>query len=80
MRSNAWTTLEEFEFLEDLIPQFLAQQELRVIGPWLAGTATTFFAKFPSRSTEFDRDRLTKVRPTLVLLPPSIYLLSFLPT
>jgi len=62
MRSNAWTTLEEFDFLSNLIPQFMSQQEVRIIGPWLAATASNFFAKFPSRSAQFDRDRLTKVR------------------
>jgi len=62
MRSNAWTTLEELEFLEALIPQFVTQQGVRVVGPWLAEKATAFFAKFPSRSAEFDRDRMTNVR------------------
>ena len=61
MRSNAWTTVEELNFLEALIPQFVSQQEVRVVGPWLAEKATAFFAKFPLRSAEFDRDRLTKV-------------------
>ena len=61
MRSNAWTTVEECKFLDDLIPQFLSQQEIRVVGPWLTEIATTFFANFPSRSTQFDRDRMTKV-------------------
>ena len=61
MRSNAWTTLEEFTFLEDLVPQFVSQQKVRVVGPWLAEKAAAFFAKFPLRSAEFDRDRLTKV-------------------
>jgi len=61
MRSNAWTTVEELNFLEALIPQFISQQEVRVVGPWLAEKAVAFIAKFPLRSTEFDRDRLTKV-------------------
>jgi len=61
MRSNAWMTLEEFKFLDGLIPQFLTQQGVRVVGLWLAGTAAMFLTKFPSRSAKFDRDHLTTV-------------------
>ena len=61
MRSNAWTTVPEFDFLNDLVPKFLSQQDIRVVGPWLAELTTAFFEKFPSRSAQFDRDRLTKV-------------------
>ena len=53
--------LEEFKFLDGLIPQFLTQQGVQVIGLWLAGTAAMFLTKFPSRSAKFDRDHLTKV-------------------
>jgi len=62
MRSNAWTTLEELEFLEALIPQFVTQQGVRVVGPWLAEKAAVFFAKFPSRSAEFNHDCMTNIR------------------
>jgi len=68
MRSNAWTTLEEFTFLDGLIPQFLTQQGIRVVGPWLAETAAAFADKFPLRSAEFDRDRLTNVCFILVVI------------
>ena len=68
MRSNAWTTLEEFNFLSDLIPQFVSQQEIRVVGLWLAEMAAAFFTNFPSRSAQFDRDRLTKVLSFFVLI------------
>jgi len=75
MRSNAWTTLEEFNFLEGLIPQFVIQQEVRVVGPWLAEKTAAFFAEFPLRSAEFNRDRMTNVR-----FPPmkSIHRLSLI--
>jgi len=79
MRSNAWTTLEEYDFLNELIPQFLSQQEIRVIAPWLAGVVTAFFKKFPSRSSQFDRDRLTSVR-FCFYTPPQPPCLSFLET
>lgn len=67
MRSNAWTTTEEYNHLTGLIPQFISQQEIRVIAPWLAGEAAKFFEKFPSRSAEFDRDSLIEVRSLRVL-------------
>ena len=67
MRSNAWTTVEEFDFLTERIPQFICQQEVRSIAPWLAGVATNFFVKFPSRSAVFGRDQLTNVRFSFII-------------
>ena len=62
MRNNAWTTTEELAFLNGKIPGFLRQQEVRVIAPFLAGVASEFLAKFPSRATQFSREDLTGVR------------------
>ena len=71
MRSNAWTTVNEFEFLTEWIPQFRAQQDIRVVGPWLAGVSAAFLTEFPSRSAQFERDRLIKVCfPPLVASQP----------
>lgn len=61
MRGNAWTTLEEFEYLESLKTKFLAEQESRTVGSWLAHTAGLFLKKFPLRAEKFDRERLTLV-------------------
>ena len=65
MRSNAWTSLEEYEFLTEYIPRFLKQQGIRVIFPLLAEVADAFLLKFPSRSEKFNRDSLIPVRCTL---------------
>ena len=65
MRSNAWTSLEEYEFLTEYIPRFLKQQGIRVIFPLLAEVADAFLLKFPSRSEKFNRDSLIPVGCTL---------------
>ena len=62
MRKNAWTTLEEYQFLGGYIPRFLKQQESRILAPFLAEVAKAFLAKFPSRCPQFDRDSLIPVR------------------
>ena len=65
MRSNAWTTVDECKYLNDLIPKFLSVQESRGVGAWLASTATEFLKKFPLRTKKFNRESLTKVRGNL---------------
>ena len=54
MHSNAWTTLEEYNFLEGYILWFLKQQETGVVAPFLAEVTMAFLAKFPSRSAEYN--------------------------
>jgi hypothetical protein len=61
MRKNAWTTLEEYSFLETYIPRFLKQQEIRIVAPFLAEVAAAFLEKFPSHRKEFDRESLVPV-------------------
>lgn len=73
MRSNAWTTQEEYDFLTSLIPTFTSHQGIRDIAPFLTATADDFLIKFPARSPEYDREQMTKVRFCL------IYLYLFIP-
>ena len=65
MRSNAWTTVNECKYLNDLIPKFLSVQERHGVGTWLTSTATKFLKKFPLRTKKFNRESLTKVRANL---------------
>lgn len=62
MCGNAWTTLEEFNYLTALKTRFISEQDSRTVGSWLAHTAGEFLKKFPLRATQFDRGRLTNVR------------------
>ena len=74
MRLNAWTSLEEYEFLTEYILRFLKQQGIHVIFPLLAEVADAFLLKFPSHSEKFNRDSLIPVRCTLSCsLPPLIF-------
>ena len=73
MRRNAWTTVEEYEFLTGYIPRFVKQQEVRVVAPLLVEVATKFLTKFPSRSAMFDQDSLVVVSQIPLLVPhPSL--------
>lgn len=75
MRSNAWTTQDEFDYLTPCIPRFVEQQGLRIVSPFLIEVAKAFLAKFPSRATEFTCEELVKVRlissPLFMTLTPS---------
>ena len=61
MCSNTWTTTEEFKYLDSLVPKFLAGQENRTVGPWLARMATEFLKRFPVRAVQYNRERITLV-------------------
>jgi hypothetical protein len=52
MRKSAWTTLQEYQFLEGHIPRFLKHQETGGVGYFLAQVTAAFFLKFPSRSIQ----------------------------
>lgn len=64
MRKNAWTTLEEFDFLTELIPQFhsAGNQAYGDVSTFLGDTARLFLIQFPVRLEEFDRPAMIKVR------------------
>jgi hypothetical protein len=62
MRSNAWTTQEEYDFLTALLPKFISQRETRSIAPFLGETACDFLKRFPARSSSFDRKQMAVVR------------------
>lgn len=62
MRSNAWTTQPEYDFLSSQISRFLYQQEKCDIAPFIAETLNTFLTRFPSRATEFSKATLATVR------------------
>ena len=61
MRSSAWTTTEEYEYLNGYIPRFLKQQETRVLSHFLAEVTIAFLDKFPSRRKEYDRESMLRV-------------------
>jgi hypothetical protein len=75
MRKSAWTTLDEYLFLEGYIPRFLKQQEVRVVASFLAEVAAAFFLKFPSRREELNSEQWINVScvprcPLPSLIPP----------
>jgi len=61
MRGNAWTTVEEFKYLEALKTRFIAEQDNRTVGSWLSYTSSEFLRQFPLRAAQFDRERLKMV-------------------
>ena len=61
MRSNAWTTQDEFDYLTLCILCFVKQQEIRIVSSFLIEVATAFLVKFPSRAVEFTLKELSKV-------------------
>ena len=60
MRSNAWTTKEEYEFLTARIPGFLSHPRNNAV--FLAETAVSFLIEFPTRSLGHDRVQMITVR------------------
>lgn len=75
MCSNAWTTLEEFTYVESLKPKSLAQQERHSVGSWLAHTASESFKKFPTCGAQFNCKCTTMVS-ILSFLPVFLLLTS----
>jgi hypothetical protein len=61
MRSNAWTTLEEYHFLEDLIPKLIISRQSGAVAPFYGETTVTFLATFPTRVEECTRKDWEKV-------------------
>lgn len=63
MRKNAWTTLEEFDFLTERIPLFhsAGSQGYGNVALFLGDLARLFLIQFPVRLEEYDRSSMTKV-------------------
>ena len=68
MRGNAWTTLEEFQYLNALKTRFTAEQDNQSVGSWLSHTASEFLKQFPLHAAQFNRERLKLVRSIILFL------------
>ena len=61
MRSNSWTTQEEYNFLDALVPKFLSGQEVCSIAPFLSEMAVAFLKEFPDCAVKYNHKKMAKV-------------------